>query len=212
MVRNVEHPGVEALAVTLEQVDGLPKHVVGVAQAVVIGIDDALTVAAIQLVVVTHRAEALKGQGVALEIRRAMTTLHVQHHHGVVLLPIQVLAIGLGATLGAWLRWGLGLKLNALFPSVPPGTVAANMIGGYIIGLAIAFFAATPNLSPEWRLLLITRFCGGLTTFSTFSAETVTLIQQGRLVWALSAVGIHVMGSLVMTATGLLTFQLFSGR
>lgn len=123
-----------------------------------------------------------------------------------------LLAIALGATFGAWLRWGLGLKLNALFPSVPPGTVAANMIGGYIIGLAIAFFAVTPNLSPEWRLLLITGFCGGLTTFSTFSAETMTLIQQGRFTWAFGAIAIHVMGSLVMTAAGLLTFQLINGR
>ncbi|MBB3103427.1 fluoride efflux transporter CrcB [Azomonas macrocytogenes] len=123
-----------------------------------------------------------------------------------------LLAIALGATLGAWLRWALGLKLNSLFPSIPPGTVAANMIGGYIIGLAIAFFAVTPNLSEEWRLFLITGFCGGLTTFSTFSAETLTLIQQGRLGWAIAAIFLHVTGSLAMTAAGLLTFQLLNGR
>lgn len=121
-------------------------------------------------------------------------------------------AIALGATSGAWLRWMLGLQLNALFPSIPPGTVAANLIGGYLIGLAIAFFAASPSLSPEWRLLAITGFCGGLTTFSTFSAEIMTLIQQGRLVWAMGAVAIHVAGSLLMTALGLLTFQLLSSR
>lgn len=123
-----------------------------------------------------------------------------------------MLAIALGATSGAWLRWMLGLQLNALFPSIPPGTVAANLIGGYLIGLAIAFFAASPSLSPEWRLLAITGFCGGLTTFSTFSAEIMTLIQQGRLVWAMGAVAIHVAGSLLMTALGLLTFQLLSSR
>lgn len=76
--------------------------------------------------------------------------------------------IAVGASLGAWLRWLLGVKLNALFPTIPPGTVVANMVGGYIIGLAIAFLAASPTLSPEWRLLIITGFCGGLTTFSTF--------------------------------------------
>jgi protein CrcB len=82
-----------------------------------------------------------------------------------------LLVIAVGASLGAWLRWLLGMKLNALFPTIPPGTVVANMVGGYIIGLAIAFLAASPSLSPEWRLLIITGFCGGLTTFSTFSAE-----------------------------------------
>jgi len=121
-------------------------------------------------------------------------------------------AIALGATTGAWLRWGLGLLLNALCPSIPPGTVVANMIGGYIIGVAIAFFAAAPSLSPEWRLLLVTGFCGGLTTFSTFSAETLVLIQQGRLILAMGAIAIHVVGSLAMTAAGVMTFQLLSGR
>lgn len=90
-----------------------------------------------------------------------------------------LIVIAVGASLGAWLRWLLGMKLNALFPTIPPGTVVANMVGGYIIGLAIAFFAASPTLSPEWRLLLITGFCGGLTTFSTFSAENGCL-DSGR--------------------------------
>lgn len=118
-----------------------------------------------------------------------------------------LLVIAIGASLGAWLRWLLSIKLNALFPTVPPGTLIANMVGGYIIGLAIAFLAATPSLSPEWRLLIITGFCGGLTTFSTFSAETVTLIQEGRLFWAIGAISLHVAGSLAMTAAGLLSFQ-----
>lgn len=126
------------------------------------------------------------------------------------LKPLFVIAVG--ASLGAWLRWLLGVKLNALFPTIPPGTVVANMVGGYIIGLAIAFFAASPNVSPEWRLLIITGFCGGLTTFSTFSAETVALIQEGRLLWALGSVSVHVAGSLTMTAFGLLTYQLIGPR
>jgi len=120
--------------------------------------------------------------------------------------------IAVGASLGAWLRWLLGMKLNALFPTIPPGTVVANMVGGYIIGLAIAFLAASPPLSPEWRLLIITGFCGGLTTFSTFSAETVALIQEGRLVWALGSISLHVAGSLAMTAAGLLSYQMIGTR
>ncbi|GGK02285.1 fluoride efflux transporter CrcB [Pseudomonas matsuisoli] len=120
--------------------------------------------------------------------------------------------IAIGASLGAWLRWFLGMKLNALFPTIPPGTVVANMVGGYIIGLAIAFLAASPSLSPEWRLLIITGFCGGLTTFSTFSAETVALIQEGRLLWALGSISLHVVGSLAMTAAGLLSYQMIGTR
>ncbi|ANJ54809.1 camphor resistance protein CrcB [Pseudomonas silesiensis] len=125
---------------------------------------------------------------------------------------ISLLVIAIGASLGAWLRWLLGMKLNALFPTIPPGTVVANMVGGYIIGLAIAFLAASPSLSPEWRLLIITGFCGGLTTFSTFSAETVALIQEGRLLWALGSISLHVVGSLVMTAAGLLSYQMIGTR
>lgn len=114
-----------------------------------------------------------------------------------------IIAIAVGSTFGAFLRWALALKLNALFPSLPPGTLAANLIGGYIIGVAIAYFAQAPGIAPEWRLLVITGFCGGLTTFSTFSAEVVTLLQQGRLAWALGAIGIHVAGSLAMTLAGM---------
>ena len=123
-----------------------------------------------------------------------------------------LLVIAIGASLGAWLRWILGMKLNALYPTIPPGTVVANMVGGYIIGLAIAVLAASPSLSPEWRLLIITGFCGGLTTFSTFSAETVALIQEGRLLWALGSISLHVVGSLVMTAAGLLSYQMIGTR
>jgi CrcB protein len=113
-----------------------------------------------------------------------------------------------GAALGALLRWQLGLRLNAFFPTLPPGTLIANIVGGYIIGLAIAFFSQSSEISPEWRLLVITGFCGGLTTFSTFSAEVVTLLQQGRFVWASASVALHVGCSLIATIAGLLTWQL----
>ena len=118
-----------------------------------------------------------------------------------------ILAISLGSSLGALLRWGLGSQLNSLFPAVPPGTLAANLIGGYIVGIAIAYFAQAPDIAPEWRLLIITGFCGGLTTFSTFSAEVTTLLQEGRLNWALAAIAIHVSGSLLMTLAGLVSWQ-----
>jgi CrcB protein len=114
-----------------------------------------------------------------------------------------IFAIAIGAALGALLRWQFGIRLNSFFPLLPPGTLVANMIGGYIIGLAIAFFAQSPSLAPEWRLLIITGFCGGLTTFSTFSAETITLLQAGRLWWAMGAIATHVVGSLIMTFAGL---------
>jgi CrcB protein len=120
-----------------------------------------------------------------------------------------ILAIALGAALGALLRWQLGARLNSLFPAVPAGTLAANLIGGYIIGLAIAYFACAPGIAPEWRLFIITGFCGGLTTFSTFSAEVVTLLQEGRLSWAVGAIAIHVTGSLLMTLAGLASWQCF---
>ena len=82
-----------------------------------------------------------------------------------------ILAISVGAALGALLRWGLGITLNHLLPTLPPGTLAANLVGGYLIGVAMAFFAQSPNVPPEWRLFVVTGFLGGLTTFSTFSSE-----------------------------------------
>ncbi|MBF0426913.1 MAG: fluoride efflux transporter CrcB [Magnetococcales bacterium] len=118
-----------------------------------------------------------------------------------------ILAIALGSALGALLRWVLGTRFNTLFPVLPPGTLLANLIGGYIIGLAIAFFAHMPDLAPEWRLLIITGFCGGLTTFSTFSAEVLILLQQERWVWAATAIATHVSGSLVMTLAGMLSWH-----
>ncbi len=116
-----------------------------------------------------------------------------------------VLVISVGASAGAVARWLLGLWLNALFPAVPPGTLVANLLGGYLIGLALALFAQAPGLAPEWRLLVFTGFLGGLTTFSAFSAEVTLLLQQGRLLWAAAAISAHVLGSLVMTMLGLAT-------
>ncbi len=114
-----------------------------------------------------------------------------------------VVAICLGSSLGALLRWWLSITLNAAFPHIPPGTLASNLIGGYLVGLAVAFFAAAPALAPEWRLLVITGFCGGLTTFSTFSAEIVLLLQQGRTLWACGAAATHLAGSVLMTLAGI---------
>lgn len=114
-----------------------------------------------------------------------------------------IAAIVVGASLGAVLRWHLGIRLNSLFPTIPPGTLVANLVGAYVIGLAIAFFALSPTISPEWRLLVITGFCGGLTTFSTFSAEIVALLQHGQFVWACGAIAGHVVGSLLMTLAGI---------
>ena len=113
-----------------------------------------------------------------------------------------ILAVSFGAALGALFRWQLGARLNALFPTIPPGTLAANLIGAYVIGVGMAFFATYPAISPEWRLLLVTGFCGGLTTFSTFSAEIAVLFQQGQLLWAAGAVAGHVAGSVLMTLAG----------
>ena len=114
-----------------------------------------------------------------------------------------VVAISVGASLGALLRWVLGAQLNSQFPAIPPGTLAANFLGAYIIGLGVAVFAAYPALPPEWRLMVITGFCGGLTTFSTFSVELVTLLQQGRGPWAVAEALIHVLGSVLMTFAGI---------
>jgi CrcB protein len=122
-----------------------------------------------------------------------------------------IIAICVGASLGALLRWWLATQLNGLFPTMPPGTLLANLIGGYIIGLAIGLFAAFPSLSPEWRLLIITGFCGGLTTFSTFSAELVALLQQGRAAWACGAMAAHLAGSVVMTFAGMGTIAWVKG-
>ncbi|MCS6810521.1 MAG: fluoride efflux transporter CrcB [Tepidimonas sp.] len=122
-----------------------------------------------------------------------------------------VAAIAAGASLGALLRWWLGLALNALLPHLPLGTLAANWIGGYAIGLVAGFFMHHPAVAPEWRLFAITGLLGGLTTFSSFSIEMTTLLQQGRLLWALAGIGLHVGGSLLLTALGLASYGWLRG-
>ncbi len=117
--------------------------------------------------------------------------------------PWGLLAVGLGAAFGAWLRWALGLWLNPLFATVPLGTLAANLVGGLLMGCALGGFQQFQALAPEWRLFVITGFLGGLTTFSTFSAEITTLLARGELAWALGGVLLHLLGSLAMTGLGL---------
>jgi CrcB protein len=117
------------------------------------------------------------------------------------------LAVGCGATLGAWLRWGLAVWLNTPHRHLPLGTLAANLVGGYLIGLAVGFFAAHPSLSPEWRLFAITGFLGGLTTFSAFSAEAMVLLQRGDYAWALGHSALHLMGSIACCIAGFATYR-----
>jgi len=121
------------------------------------------------------------------------------------------IAIGVGAAVGAWLRWGLGLWLNPVLPTLPLGTLTANLLGGYLIGLAIAFFAQQPGLSPEWRLLIITGFLGGLTTFSTFSAEIFTLLSRQQWGWGTLSISLHLAGSVLMTGLGVWTYKILRG-
>jgi CrcB protein len=123
-----------------------------------------------------------------------------------------VLAVAVGGGVGALARWMLSYQLNAYFPAIPPGTLAANIIGGYIVGFAIAFFASRPDIAPEWRLLIITGFCGGLTTFSTFSAEVVMLIQQGEISKMTIAITLHLAGSLAATILGIASWTWMTAR
>jgi len=119
------------------------------------------------------------------------------------LLPFNFFVIGIGAALGAWLRWILGLRFNAA--GWPWGTLAANLVGGYLIGLIVALIAAHPEW-PVWiRLAAVTGFLGGLTTFSTFSAETVAMLERGAYGMALTYAGASLLGSLALTALGLAT-------
>jgi CrcB protein len=116
-----------------------------------------------------------------------------------------VAAVSAGGIVGCLLRWLLGLWFNTQPSAVPLGTLAANLIGGYVVGVAVAFFAINNDLPAEWRLLVITGFCGGLTTFSSFSAEVVTMLRQDRMVWACSTIALHLFGSLLMTFAGIAT-------
>ncbi|TVO62712.1 fluoride efflux transporter CrcB [Denitromonas ohlonensis] len=121
--------------------------------------------------------------------------------------PAGFLAVGVGAALGAWIRWWLGVRLNPLFLQLPLGTLVANLLGGYLIGVAVAYFAHHTALPPEVRWFLVTGFLGALTTFSTFSAEVVMMISAAQYGWALATAGLHLVGSLLMTGLGIVTFQ-----
>lgn len=121
-----------------------------------------------------------------------------------------ILAVGGGAAVGAWLRWLLGVALNPLFPTLPLGTLSANLIGGYLMGLAMSLIAQHTALPVEARLAITTGFLGGLTTFSTFSAESVTLFARQEFFWGGMHLLLHVAGSLLMTALGILTFKLLT--
>ncbi len=118
-----------------------------------------------------------------------------------------VAAVGIGAAFGAWLRWWLGMALNPVFPTVPLGTLAANLVGGYLIGIAVEYFAESVAIPAEARLFIITGFLGGLTTFSTFSAEALTLLLRMQFFWALAMITAHLAGSLIMTLLGILTVR-----
>ncbi len=117
------------------------------------------------------------------------------------------LAVGVGAALGAWLRWMLSTWFNPGTPGLPLGTLAANLVGGYLVGLAVAYFAANSTLAPEWRLLCITGFLGGLTTFSTFSAESVQMLMADQYGAAFLHTGAHLLGSLAFTFLGFWTYR-----
>lgn len=117
------------------------------------------------------------------------------------------IAIAVGATLGAWLRWGLGLWLNASHSQVALGTLAANLGGGFVIGMAVAFFAGNPGFSPAWRLFVVTGFLGGLTTFSSFSAESMLLLQRGEIGWAFAHSALHLVGSIACCFAGFAAYR-----
>jgi CrcB protein len=121
------------------------------------------------------------------------------------------LAVGAGAAIGAWLRWGLSIWLNAWHGHLPLGTLIANLAGGYLVGIAVAFFETYPALPVEWRLWVVTGFLGGLTTFSTFSAETMILLQRGDYLWALYHLALHVLGSLLFCIAGFASYRALAG-
>ncbi len=116
--------------------------------------------------------------------------------------PAGFVAVGVGAALGAWLRWWLSLSFNGILATLPLGTLAANLGGGLMIGMAVAFFNEATAIAPEWRLFIVTGFLGGLTTFSTFSAEAMALLQKGEPGWALAHSAVHLMGSVACCFAG----------
>ena len=124
---------------------------------------------------------------------------------------LSLLSIALGSVIGAWLRWGISLRFNRVFENIPFGTVIVNLIGAFIIGLAVSFFSNS-SISPNYKLFVVTGFCGALTTFSTFSIEIVELLQASKLEYAISTIAIHVIGSLIFTVLGILSYQFFTNH
>ena len=121
---------------------------------------------------------------------------------------MQTVAVGVGAALGALLRWRLGLLYNPVFPPIPLGTLAANLIGGFLAGLCLEYFSRNAAVPPELRLAATTGFLGGLTTFSAFSAETAALLLRRDFLWPTVIVGVHLIGSLALTLLGVLCVRL----
>jgi len=121
------------------------------------------------------------------------------------------LAVGIGAALGAWLRWGLAVFLNLLSMQLPIGTLVANLGGAFLIGIAVGFFETHPSLATEWRLFAVTGFLGGLTTFSTFSAEAMMLLQRGSYGWALAHSAAHLIGSIACCIAGFASYRAITG-
>jgi CrcB protein len=121
--------------------------------------------------------------------------------------PLSWAAVGLGAAIGAWIRWGLAVWLSNLHAHVQVGTLAANLLGGYLIGIMLGFFSAYPGLAPEWRLFVVTGFLGGLTTFSTFSGESMMLLQRGQYGWALAHSALHLVGAIACCIAGYATWR-----
>ena len=122
-----------------------------------------------------------------------------------------LLSIALGSVIGAWLRWGISLRFNRVFENIPFVTVIVNLIGAFIIGLAVSFFSNS-SISTNYKLFVVTGFCGALTTFSTFSIEIVELLQASKLEYAISTIAIHVIGSLIFTVLGILSYQFFTNH
>ena len=121
-----------------------------------------------------------------------------------------LMAVMIGGSAGCVLRWLFAMRFNALFPNLPPGTLLVNLMGGLIIGAAMAWFVRHPEIDPAWKLLIVTGLCGGLTTFSSFTAELMVLLQSGKYLWAMASALVHVIGSLLMAFAGFALMMLLA--